>query len=199
MSSNSTSRRVVFEAQDSLAAVAPPLSESLEQLNAAMIRSMDATLGAALSDIQAGAKAACFSAMSPLSTARIQAWAKAACFSAMSPLSTARIQAWAKAACFSAMSPLSTARILPYRERADVPVLALPPSNQPSPRRRGRPPGTEIVLRAKEIEEVHRSRARGLRRRPKRTEVAAELGVGDSTLYRRLRDMGLLWPPPWSD
>ena len=63
------------------------------------------------------------------------------------------------------------------------------------PRPRGRPPGTGIVLSVEEIRHAYDTCASELRKRPKRREVATALGVSRSTLYRRLRDENLPFPP----
>ena len=68
-----------------------------------------------------------------------------------------------------------------------------------SPRRLGRPPGSKIDRSVGRIEEIYRDRERDFKGRLTRIDVAVELGVGKSTLYRRLRDKGLQWPPPWSN
>ena len=183
MSSYSATTRVVFEAQPEAQGndAAPPLSEIFEQL-AEVGKRVAKAMSLHVSDCIGDYTDAVVKQANEAMRLRI---------SALKPVLLASL--------ISSLRPLSAPRLLPNLEWNAALVLTPPSFRKPLPRRRGRPPGTEIVLRAEEIEEVHRSRARGLRRRPKRTEVAAELGVGDSTLYRRLRDMGLLWPPPWSD
>ncbi len=192
MSSYSASGRVVFEAQGSLAAVAAPSSVSLEQLNAAMIPSMDATLEAALSAIQGWAWASLISSLRALSA--IQGWAWASLISSLRALSG--IQAWARASLISSLRLLSTLRLLPNLEWAAAPTLAPSSFRMPPFRRRGRPPDSEIVLSVEEIEKAYLTCARELRKRPKRREVATALGVSRSTFYRRCRDENLPFPPP---
>ena len=87
--------------------------------------------------------------------------------------------------------------LLPNQEWAGVPVSASPPFREPPPSRRGRP--CISIISAELIVETYRDLFRERRRRPTKIEVADELGVSRSTVYRVLRDEGLQWPPPGSN
>ena len=92
-------------------------------------------------------------------------------------------------AATAALQPVLPASLINFPVLS--PALWLLPFRKPLPRRRGRPPETEIVLSLEEIGDAYHTCLHELETPPKRPQVAKKLLVSDSTLYRRLRDEGL--------
>ena len=156
-------------------------------------RSSKAMLLTAFSSVQAAAALPSLAAVPPPATFERLATAANQAGKAML-LSIPPFQALARASLINFPVLPPSPRLLPNQEWADVSVSAPPPFRQPPPRRRGRPPDSSIIS-AELIEEAYRDLFREGKRRPTKIEVADELGVGRSTVYRALRGEGLQWPP----